>query len=1039
MNITEISIKRPSLIIVLFGLFILLGTIGFMNLSYELLPDFNQPVVVIKTMYPGAEPEEVETSVSRKIEDALSNLEGVDYLETMSMPNASVIIANLKYGTSVDKTMQDAQRYIDNIRKDLPYDILSPVMSKVSPNDLPIMSISATSHIPPTEFFQKMQDEYLPQIQQLKGVAEITLLGGEEREIQVKVDQDKLRMYKLSLSQVVEAINRSGIDLPAGKVQSDEQNNSVRLIGKFATVEDIKNVQVAMLVPGSPVYVKDIAFVIDGVREIESVSRYNGTNGIGLLLKKQGDANAVDVSRHVREKLKDIEKQNKDAGVKFIIADDSTDNTIAAVNAVVFDLILAVILVSLVMLLFLRSFRNSLIVLVAIPTSLVTAFAVMWLLGYTLNLMTLLAMSLIIGILVDDAIVVLENIQRHLDVGKEKRSAAMDGRMEIGFSALSITLVDVVVFLPILFLQVFVADMLKQFSVVVITSTLTSLLVGFTLTPWMASRIGKKENLKPTNLLNRFLLWFEAQLDKFIEWYGNHLQWVLNHKLIFTGIIIALLVMTVGMLKLGIIGKEMMATGDQGKFRLNLEFDKTITVQQNNITSRKVEQFILQQPEVETLFSNIAGPSTGIGSLGVGSANKSEFTVQLKPESERTINTLEFMKQLRNELENEFIGINFSMAVIGLLPKSAPIKITLSGAALENVMKSAQDLKSTIQTLPGADNVQLSVEEGSSEYQVIPDKDKMQRLGLNTAYVGLNIRTAFTGNDDAILTENGIEYPVRVWLDDFDRRNYEDVNRLSIVNPMKVPVEVSQFAEVIQDNSPSMLERLDRQSSVTLTAESFGRPSGTLADDVLNYLKEHPLPQDVKLTWGADIKTQNESFGALGSVLFISFILIYMIMIALYDSYIYPFVALFGIPVAAIGALLALNLSANDITLFALLGLIMLMGLVTKNAILIVDFTNQLKAQGKQYKEALIIAAKERMRPILMTTLSMAIGMLPIALARGTASEWKNGLAWVIIGGLLSSLILTVYLVPVVYFMVDSIKERFEIKNISLKTSLKHT
>ena len=1039
MNITEISIKRPSLIIVLFGLFILLGTIGFMNLSYELLPDFNQPVVVIKTMYPGAEPEEVETSVSRKIEDALSNLEGVDYLETMSMPNASVIIANLKYGTSVDNTMQDAQRYIDNIRKDLPYDILSPVMSKVSPNDLPIMSISATSHIPPTEFFQKMQDEYLPQIQQLKGVAEITLLGGEEREIQVKVDQDKLRMYKLSLSQVVEAINRSGIDLPAGKVQSDEQNNSVRLIGKFATVDDIKNVQVAMLVPGSPVYVKDIAFVIDGVREIESVSRYNGTNGIGLLLKKQGDANAVDVSRHVREKLKDIEKQNKDAGIKFIIADDSTDNTIAAVNAVVFDLILAVILVSLVMLLFLRSFRNSLIVLVAIPTSLVTAFAVMWLLGYTLNLMTLLAMSLIIGILVDDAIVVLENIQRHLDVGKEKRSAAMDGRMEIGFSALSITLVDVVVFLPILFLQVFVADMLKQFSVVVITSTLTSLLVGFTLTPWMASRIGKKENLKPTNLLNRFLLWFEAQLDKFIEWYGNHLQWVLNHKLIFTGIIIALLVMTVGMLKLGIIGKEMMATGDQGKFRLNLEFDKTITVQQNNITSRKVEQFILQQPEVETLFSNIAGPSTGIGSLGVGSANKSEFTVQLKPESERTINTLEFMKQLRNELENEFIGINFSMAVIGLLPKSAPIKITLSGAALENVMKSAQDLKSTIQTLPGADNVQLSVEEGSSEYQVIPDKDKMQRLGLNTAYVGLNIRTAFTGNDDAILTENGIEYPVRVWLDDFDRRNYEDVNRLSIVNPMKVPVEVSQFAEVIQDNSPSMLERLDRQSSVTLTAESFGRPSGTLADDVLNYLKEHPLPQDVKLTWGADIKTQNESFGALGSVLFISFILIYMIMIALYDSYIYPFVALFGIPVAAIGALLALNLSANDITLFALLGLIMLMGLVTKNAILIVDFTNQLKAQGKQYKEALIIAAKERMRPILMTTLSMAIGMLPIALARGTASEWKNGLAWVIIGGLLSSLILTVYLVPVVYYMVDSIKERFEIKNISLKTSLKHT
>jgi len=1025
MNITEIAIKRPSLIIVLFSVFTLLGIIGYKNLSYELLPDFNQPVVVIKTMYPGAEPQEVETSVSRKIEDALSNLEGVDYLETKSMPNASVIIANLKYGTNVDKAMQDAQRYIDNIKKDLPADIQSPVMSKVSPNDLPIISISATSKLSETEFYQKMKDDFLPQIQQLKGVAEITLLGGEEREIQVKVNQDKLVYYKISLSQVVEAINRSGLDLPAGKVQTQKENNSVRITGKFTTIEDIMNVQVAMPMPNSPVYVKDIANVIDGVKEIASVSRYNGVNGIGLMLKKQGDANAVDVSKLVQEKLKVIEEQNKDAGVKFTIADDSTDKTIAAVNSVVFDLFLAVILVSIVMLLFLRSYRNSLIVLISIPTSLVTAFAVMWLLGYTLNLMTLLAMSLIIGILVDDAIVVLENIQRHLDKGKEKRTAAMDGRMEIGFSALSITLVDVVVFLPILFLQVFVADMLKQFSVVVITSTLTSLLVGFTLTPWLASRIGKKEDLQPTNIMNRFLLWFEHQLNTFIEWYGRQLVWVLSHKLIFTGIVLLLFVMTLGIMKQGIIGKEMMSTGDQGKFRLNLEYDKTITVQQNNIVSQQIENYILQQPEVSTLFSNIAGPSTGIGSLGVGAANKSEFTIQLKSEKERSMKTEEFMKHLLSQLRNDFSGINFSVAVIGLLPKGAPIKITLSGGDIDLVMKTSHELKSVIETIPGADNVQLSVVEGNPEYKVIPDKDKMQRLGLTTAYVGMNLRTAFTGNDDASLTENGNEYPVRIWLDEFDRKNFEDVTHLNIVNPMNTPIEVSQFATVVQDNSPSLLERLDRQASVTLTAESFGRPSGTLADEVITYLKSKPLPEGVKLSWGADIKTQNESFGALGSVLLISFILIYLIMIALYDSYIYPFVALFGIPVAAIGAFLALNLSLNHLTLFAQLGLIMLMGLVTKNAILIVDFTNQLKAEGKHFKEALILAGKERLRPILMTTLAMAIGMLPIALGKGTASEWKNGLAWVIIGGLLSSLILTVFLVPMVYYAVDSIKERF--------------
>lgn len=1024
MNITEIAIKRPSLIIVLFSIFALLGIIGYKNLSYELLPDFNQPVVVIKTIYPGAEPQEVETSVSRKIEDALSNLEGVDYLETKSMPNASVIIANLKYGTDVDKAMQDAQRYIDNIRKDLPDNILSPVMSKVSPNDLPIISISSTSNLSETDFYQKMKDDFLPQIQQLKGVAEITLLGGEEREIQVKVNQDKLVYYKVSLSQVVEAINRSGLDLPAGKVQTEKENNSVRIIGKFTTLEDIMNVQVAMPFPNNPVYVKDVANVIDGVKEVASVSRYNGVNGIGLMLKKQGDANAVEVSKLVREKLIEIEEKNKDADVKFIVADDSTDKTIAAVNSVVFDLFLAVILVSIVMLLFLRSYRNSLIVLVSIPTSLITAFAVMWLLGYTLNLMTLLAMSLIIGILVDDSIVVLENIQRHLDRGKEKRTAAMDGRMEIGFAALSITLVDVVVFLPILFLQVFVADMLKQFSVVVITSTLTSLLVGFTLTPWLASRVGEKDNLKPTNLLNRFLLWFERQLDSFISWYGRQLEWVLSHKIIFTGFVLLLFAITLGVMKQDIIGKEMMSTGDQGKFRLNLEYDKTITVQQNNIVSQQIENYILQQPEVSTLFSNVGGPSTGIGSLGVGSANKSEFTIQLKPEKERDLKTEEFMKLLLSELRHEFSGVNFSVAVIGLLPKGAPIKISLSGGNLDLVMKTSQELKSVIETIPGADNVQLSVVEGNPEYKVIPDKDKMQRLGLATALVGMNLRTAFTGNDDASLTEDGTEYPIRIWLDEFDRKNFEDVTQFTIVNPMNIPIKVSQFAEVTQDNSPSLLERLDRQTSVTLTAESFGRPSGTLAGEVIEYLDSKPLPEGVKLTWGADIKTQNESFGALGSVLLISFILIYLIMVALYNSYIYPFVALFGIPVAAIGAFLALNISLNHMTLFAQLGLIMLMGLVTKNAILIVDFTNQLKAEGKHFKEALILAGKERMRPILMTTLAMAIGMLPIALGKGTASEWKNGLAWVIIGGLLSSLILTVFLVPMVYYIVDTIKEK---------------
>jgi HAE1 family hydrophobic/amphiphilic exporter-1 len=382
------------------------------------------------------------------------------------------------------------------------------------------------------------------------------------------------------------------------------------------------------------------------------------------------------------------------------------------------------------------------------------------------------------------------------------------------------------------------------------------------------------------------------------------------------------------------------------------------------------------------------------------------------------------MKELRDDLYQKYPSINYSIAAMGLLPKSAPIEITLSGNNLAVVTTSGKELKSVLERIPGVDNVRLSVEGGNPEYKIIPDKDKMQRLGLTSAYVGINLRTALAGNDDATLTEGGTEYPIRIWLDDFSRMNYEDVQSLTIVNPMGNAVEVSQFATVVQDNSPSLLERKDRKPSITLTAYALGKPSGSVAGEVVDYVTKNPLSDDILMTWGSDKKTQDESFGAMGAALIISFILIYLVMVALYDSFLYPFVVLFSIPVATIGAFLALNLSLSNISLFALLGLIMLMGLVAKNAILIVDFTNQLKAQGLQLKEALITAGKGRMRPILMTTLAMVFGMLPIALAKGTASEWKNGLAWVIIGGLLSSLILTVYLVPVVYYVMDRMKEK---------------
>lgn len=1026
MNLTDISIKRPSLIIVMFAVLFLAGIIGFSNLGYELMPDFSQPVVVIRTAYPGAGPEEVQNSVSEKIENALSNVEGVEFISTKSLPNASVVILNMRYGTDLDKTMQDAQRYIDNIRKDLPRDVLNPVMSKVSPNDLPIIQISSTSKLDPKSFYSLMNENIIPKLQSVPGVAELTLLGGEQREIKVLADPELLRYYKVSLPQLSEAINRSGMDIPAGYMSSDTTTSPVRFSGLYKNISQIENIQIAIPVPGDPVYVKDVAAVTDGVKQISSVSRYNGNYGIGILLKKQGDANAVAVSKGVRSVLSELEKRYATEGLHFTVADDSTDKTIAAVDSVVFDLILAVILVALVMILFLRSYRNSLIVMIAIPASLVSGFAAMWMLDYTLNLMTLLAMSLIIGILVDDATVVLENIQRHLDMKKDPAQAAADGRNEIGFSALSITLVDVVVFVPILFLKVFVADMLQQFSVVVVVSTLTSLLVGFTLTPWLASRIGKAEEHSDKGAINRFLNAFERMISRMTDTYARQLNYVLNHKLIFGAGVLLLFILTALIMKQGIIGKELIATGDQGKFRMYIEFQPGTSLKENNITSQSMEQLLMRQPEVESVFSNVGGPGTGIGSIGTGSPHKTEFTVQLKPANQReNVKTEKIMIHYRTELKKQFPQADIAVSALGLIPRSAPVELTLSGTDYDEVMSTGKMLQETIRKIPGADHVQLSVTEGSPELTVVPDYERMQMAGITTAYAGLTLRTAIAGNEDAVLTENGEEYPVRISLNDQFSNDVKRLQSLPIITPGGTMIQLGELAEINRVPAPSLFERKDRLPAVTITAEALGRPSGTVADDVVQWVKQNPLPQGITMTWGSDIKRQHDSFGALGGVLAVSLILVYLIMVALYDSFIYPFVVLFSIPVAAIGAFLALNLTGSHLSLFALLGMIMLMGLVAKNAILIVDFTNQLKSQGKHYRDALIEAGKTRMRPILMTTLSMIIGMLPIALASGTASEWKNGLAWVIIGGLTSSLILTLYLIPVLYSLADQVKEKF--------------
>lgn len=1024
MSITEISIKRPSLIIVLFSILTLGGYYAYNLLPYELLPDFAQPVITATSVYPGAAPAEVQNEVTEKIEDALSGLDNIDNIQSKSLENASIVIVNFKGGTDLDKAMQDAQRKIDNVKKDLPDEVEPPLLSKISPSDQPIMQISASSGLPNPVFYQKVEDDILPQIQQIKGVAEINLLGGEQREIRINVNPEKLTYYGLSLLQVTQAIGSANTEVPAGKTKNQEEQITVKLTGKFSNIDDIKNLTVFTPPGASPVKVQDVAEVTDGLRDAESIARYNGQTGIGISIKKSSDANAVEVSSLVRTKLTQLEQTYSADAVHFVVAEDSSVVTLKSVDAVVHDLFIAILLVAAVMLLFLHSLRNALIVLVSIPVSLISAFLMMYVLGYSLNLMTLLGMSLVIGILVDDSIVVIENIQRHLEMGKNRLQATLDGMKEIGFAAVAITLVIVVVFLPVTFLNTVVADVLRQFSYTVAFATLMSLLASFTLTPWLTSRFAKLEHLNPKNPLQWVLLQFEKGLTGLNNWYGRALDWALSHKLVFGGGIVALFIGIGWVMGLGIMGEEMFAEGDQGKFRLRLEASKSTPLRQNNLVSQEIEQYLLQKPEVESVFANVGGPRSGVGGTGLGAENEAELTVQLRPE-EHSKPTVKYMIGLQNELAQRYPGVEFSTSNVGIVGMAtAPIEIVLTGPDQSELLTAGQQLKNLIQKIPGANDVQVSVEDnGNPELRVEPDREKMAQLGLNTLTVGGTLRNAFTGNDDARFRENGTEYDIRVQLDAFDRRNPDDLRRLSFVNNQGQTVQLAQFADVSRSAGPSRLERNDRQNSVTVTAYTIGRPAGTLALEIDQVIAANPLPKSVQMIWSGDIKRQNESFGSMGLAMLAALILIYLILVALYDNFVYPLVVLFSIPVSLIGALLALNLSMTNMSIFTMLGMLMLLGLVAKNAILIVDFANQLKAQGKHYRDAILEAGRERLRPILMTTIAMVVGMIPIAIAKGADAEWKNGLAWVLIGGLLSSMVLTVFVAPILYYLIDRVKE----------------
>jgi HAE1 family hydrophobic/amphiphilic exporter-1 len=1023
MTLTELAIKRPSFIVVIFATLTVLGIFGYNQLNYELLPKFAPPVITITTIYPGASPSEVENKVTKPVEDAVSGLDNISRTNSTSSEGVSLVFITLQQSANIDVALQDAQRKVNAILSTFPVDVKAPTLSKFALDEFPVLRMGLTSTMPSREFYQFIKDHVQPRISKMAGVGQVTLIGGDEREIKVNMDEQKVRSYGLSIARIAQTIKASNLDFPTGNIKEDETQFVVRIAGKFQSVDHMRKLVIGRSKSGGEIKLSDVAEVEDGRKDFANMSRINGVTSVGLYVQKQSDANAVEVSKLVRAEIKKMEADYADIKLNFDIAQDGSIFTVDAADAVKHDLGLAVILVAAVMFLFLHSYRNSIIVMVAIPASLVSTLFAIYIFGFTLNLMTLLGLSLVIGILVDDSIVVLENIYHYIENGVERSLAAVKGRNEIGFAALSITMVDVVVFVPLSLTSGLIGNIMRQFAVVVVVATLMSLFVSFTITPMLASRFSKLEHMSDRTLMGRFALWFERVYEMFKRHYLDLLRYSLANRWKVGLVTVLLFFSSCALLPLGFIGNEFITQSDRGEFTVLLEMPPGSTIENTNYLTQRVEKILADIPEIRKAFTNVGASNEGF--LGQTSNNISEVNVALVPKDQRTKSTDEVGEQIKKAVQ-QIPGIKVRVNPIGIFgtANQAPIQIVISGTDMDVIRESANKVAQLLGKIPGTTDIKLSSEEGKPETRIEIERPKMAAFGLTVNDIGQTLKIALSGDDESKFRDGANEYDIRIRLDQFDRSKTEEVKHLTFVNARNEQIELQQFANVFQTFGPTKLQRQDRNSSVTVLAQVLGRPSGTIVQEFRQKVKDQ-LPKEISLTYLGDEENRSQGFGSLGLAMLAGIIFVYLIMVALYDSYVYPFVVLFSIPVAMIGALLALALAMKSLSIFSILGIIMLVGLVAKNAILLVDRTNDVKAQGLGTVEALMDAGSMRLRPILMTTLSMIFGMMPIAFSTGAGSEWKTGLAWALIGGLTSSMFLTLLVVPIIYVKVDQYRESF--------------
>jgi HAE1 family hydrophobic/amphiphilic exporter-1 len=1032
MNITELSVKRPTAIIMLIILLVGIGAMGYMNLGANLLPSSNIPVITITSTYPGAGSEEIEKDIIKPIEDAVATISGIDNIRSVSGDGYGHTIVQFKMSADPNIAIIDVQKAIDGMLGKLPEDATIPVIQKFDVNAEPVLTLAVSGGSSYEELYSKA-DKLKKSLENLSGVGNVTITGAQEKELSIALDKSKVEYYGIDANTVLSLLKAENLNIPAGTVEENSRNRTVRVKAEFESIEEVEDLRIP--VRGGQIRLADISGIELAYPEDETLVRLNGKPAIGIEVQKQSDANIVETANLLKEQIEKF-KASDQSGVNIIIAEDSTYFINSSLNETARNIIEGIITTSIILMLFLRRWRSSLIVLIAIPTSIVSTFFMMYLFHFTFNIVSLLGIAMCVGILVDDSIVVLENIDRHINMGKAPRIAAVEGRREIGLAAVAITLCDVVVFAPVAFMTDMVGQFLKEFGLTVVFATLFSLFISFTLTPMMAAHLhkakgktgegagGEGAEKKPGKFANLF--------DRIVvSRYRSLLKWSLNNRWKLILVVVAGIAASAALIPTGVIQAEFLPGIDQGKLTIDANLTPWSTLKQADEKAKEIEAHLKAMPEVQDYLTKV-GDENNPATV--------KIKVRMKEKNQRDKSQAELAAELRSWC-NSRPGVEASVTESSVFDRtnidsSKTIAINITGPDQDVLAQLAGEVEKAVKSVPGTVDVSNTISARKPDISVVIDRLAAAGYGVNSYNAAATLRIAIEGVNAGVYRTGGEEYDINLRYQKDQIKTAGDIRSVRVASSYGTPVELGTIARIADTDSPREILRKDRQQLVTIAANVQGRVQGGVSKDIQAKVGNIRLPYGYSIKFGGDTEMMNTSFDALIKALIASVLLVYMILVVLYESYLTPVIRMLSLPCGIIGALLAMAVFGKALNMLSLIGVIMLDGIASKNGTLLIDYTNTLMKRGLPLREALLEAGTTRIRPIIMTSVTMVFGMLPTALSIGDGSELKSGMAIVLIGGLVASTILSPLLIPVVYTLIDDFRQKLSRKKRARNESL---